>query len=179
MRWIDMADLKQYITDIPDFPEKGIIFRDITTLLQSAEGFQAAIEELRKRLDGVEFDSVAGLDARGFLFAAPVAYAENKGLVLVRKKGKLPRETVSESYALEYGTAEVEVHTDSVKPGDRVVIIDDLIATGGTLEAAAKLVERLGGKVVKVLALIELEGLNGREKLAGYDVETLITYSGK
>jgi adenine phosphoribosyltransferase len=174
-----MADLKQYITDIPDFPEKGIIFRDITSLLQSAEGFQAAVDELRAKLDGVEFDSVAGLDARGFLFAAPVAYAENKGLVLVRKKGKLPRETISESYALEYGTAEVEVHTDSVKSGDRVVIIDDLIATGGTLEAAAKLVERLGGKVVKVLALIELEGLNGREKLAGYDVETLIPYSGK
>jgi adenine phosphoribosyltransferase len=174
-----MADLKQYITNIPDFPEKGIIFRDITSLLQSAEGFRAATDELRKRLEGVEFDSVAGLDARGFLFAAPVAYSENKGLVLVRKKGKLPRETISESYALEYGTAEVEVHTDSVKEGDRVVIIDDLIATGGTLEAAAKLVERLGGKVVKVLALIELEGLNGREKLAGYDVETLIPYSGK
>lgn len=174
-----MADLKQYITDIPDFPEKGIIFRDITSLIQSAEGFQIAVDELRKRLDGVEFDSVAGLDARGFLFASPVAYAENKGLVLVRKKGKLPRETVSESYALEYGTAEVEIHTDSVKAGDKVVIIDDLIATGGTLEAAVKLVERLGGKVVKILALIELEGLNGREKLAGYDVETLISYSGK
>jgi adenine phosphoribosyltransferase len=174
-----MADLKQYITDIPDFPEKGIIFRDITSLIQSAEGFQIAVDELRKRLDGVEFDSVAGLDARGFLFASPVAYAENKGLVLVRKKGKLPRETVSESYALEYGTAEVEIHTDSVKAGDKVVIIDDLIATGGTLEAAVKLVERLGGKVVKILALIELEGLNGREKLTGYDVETLIPYSGK
>jgi adenine phosphoribosyltransferase len=174
-----MADLKQYITDIPDFPEKGIIFRDITSLLQSAEGFQIAVDELRKRLDGVEFDSVAGLDARGFLFASPVAYAENKGLVLVRKKGKLPRKTVSESYALEYGTAEVEINTDSVKAGDKVVIIDDLIATGGTLEAAVKLVERLGGKVVKILALIELEGLNGREKLTGYDVETLIPYSGK
>jgi adenine phosphoribosyltransferase len=174
-----MADLKQYITNIPDFPEKGIIFRDITSLLQNAEGFQAAVDELRQRLDGIEFDAVAGLDARGFLFAAPVAYAADRGLVLVRKKGKLPRETISESYALEYGTAEVEVHTDAVKAGDRVVIIDDLIATGGTLEAAAKLIERLGGKVVKVLALIELEGLNGREKLAGYDVETLISYSGK
>jgi adenine phosphoribosyltransferase len=121
-----------------------------------------AVDELRKKLDGIEFDTVAGLDARGFLIAAPVAYAEKKGLVLIRKKGKLPRETISENYALEYGTAEVELHTDSVKPGERVVIIDDLIATGGTLEAA-----------------VELEGLNGREKLKGYDVETLISYSGK
>ncbi len=174
-----MADLKEYITNIPDFPEEGIIFRDITSLLQSAEGFSLAVDALREKLDGVTFDKVAGLDARGFLFASPVAYAEKKGLVLVRKKGKLPRETISESYALEYGTAEVEVHTDSVKPGDKVVIIDDLIATGGTLEAAVKLVERLGGKVVKILALIELEDLGGREKLAGYDVETLISYSGK
>jgi adenine phosphoribosyltransferase len=174
-----MTDLKQYITNIPDFPEKGIIFRDITSLLQSAEGFQLAVDELRKKLDGIEFDTVAGLDARGFLIAAPVAYAEKKGLVLIRKKGKLPRETISENYALEYGTAEVELHTDSVKPGERVVIIDDLIATGGTLEAAVKLVQRLDGKVVKILSLIELEGLNGREKLKGYDVETLISYSGK
>jgi adenine phosphoribosyltransferase len=174
-----MKDLKQYITDIPNFPEEGIIFRDITSLLQSAEGFQLAVDGLCQKLDNLEFDTVAGLDARGFLFASPVAYAKNKGVVLVRKKGKLPRETISESYALEYGTAEVEIHTDSVKSGDRVVIVDDLIATGGTIEATVKLVEKLGGKVVKILSLIELEGLNGREKLQGYDVETLITYSGK
>jgi adenine phosphoribosyltransferase len=174
-----MSDLKQYITNIPDFPEKGIIFRDITSLLQSPEGFHEAIDELRKRLDGVEFNTVAGLDARGFLFASPVAYAENKGLILVRKKGKLPRETVSQTYALEYGSAEAELHTDSVKPGDKVVIIDDLIATGGTLEAAVKLVEQLGGKVVKILSIIELTDLKGREKLLGYDVESLISYSGK
>jgi adenine phosphoribosyltransferase len=174
-----MADLKQYITDIPNFPQEGIIFRDITSLLQNPDGFNLAIEGLREKLAGVEFDSVAGLDARGFLFASPIAYTEHKGLIPVRKKGKLPRETVSQSYALEYGTAEVEIHTDSVKPNDRVVIIDDLIATGGTIEATIKLVERLGGKVVKVLSIIELEGLNGRDRLKGYDVDTLISYSGK
>jgi adenine phosphoribosyltransferase len=174
-----LEDLKKYITDIPDFPEKGIIFRDITSLLQDREGFNLAINQLIAKLENVDFNLVAGLDARGFLFASPVAYSEGKGLVLVRKKGKLPRETVSQSYDLEYGTAEVEVHTDSVKKGDKVVIIDDLIATGGTLEAAVKLVEKLGGTVVKILSLIELVDLNGREKLKGYDIETLVTYSGK
>jgi adenine phosphoribosyltransferase len=174
-----MPDLQSYITDIPDFPEQGIIFRDITSLLQSADGFQAAVDALRQKLDGVSFDTVAGLDARGFLFAAPVAYAAHKGVLLVRKKGKLPRETVSASYALEYGTAEVELHTDAVHAGDKVVIIDDLLATGGTLEAAVKLVEQLGGQVVKILTLIALQDLGGRERLRNYDVESIVTYTGK
>lgn len=171
--------LQDYITTIPDFPEKGILFRDITSLLQDGEGFHAAIDAILEKLDGVKFDAVVGLEARGFLIGAPVAYAAKKGFVPVRKKEKLPRETVSTQYALEYGTAEVEIHKDSLKQGDRVVIIDDLLATGGTLEAAVRLVEQLGGEVVKVISLIELTDLNGREKLNGYDVETIISYSGK
>lgn len=171
--------LQDYITTIPDFPKKGILFRDITSLLQDGEGFHAAIDAILEKLDGVEFDAVVGLEARGFLIGAPVAYAAKKGFVPVRKKGKLPRETVSAQYALEYGTAEVEIHRDSLKQGDRVVIIDDLLATGGTLETAVRLVEQLGGEVVKVISLIELTDLNGREKLNGYDVETILSYSGK
>lgn len=174
-----MQNLKNYITDIPDFPEQGIIFRDVTSLLQCAEGFRAAVDALICKLDDVEYDAVAGLEARGFLFGASVAYAVKKGFIPVRKKGKLPRKTVSAEYSLEYGTAELEMHTDSIKKGDRVVIIDDLIATGGTLEAAASLVEQLGGEVVKILCLIELGDLRGRERLKKYDVETVISYGGK
>lgn len=171
--------LQDYITTIPDFPKKGILFRDITSLLQDGEGFRAAIDAILEKLDGVAFDAVIGLEARGFLIGAPVAYAAKKGFVPVRKKGKLPRETVSAQYALEYGTAEVEIHRDSLKQGDRVVIIDDLLATGGTLEAAVRLVEQLSGEVVKVISLIELTDLKGREKLKRYDVETIPSYSGK
>jgi len=171
--------LQDYITTIPDFPKKGILFRDITSLLQDGEGFHAAIDAILEKLDDVEFDAVVGLEARGFLIGAPVAYAAKKGFVPVRKKGKLPRETVSAQYALEYGTAEVEIHRDSLKQRDRVVIIDDLLATGGTLEAAVRLVEQLGGEVVKVISLIELTDLKGREKLKRYDVETILSYSGK
>lgn len=177
--YFNMNELKKYITDIPDFPQKGIIFHDITSLLQSGEGFHRAIDGLIEKLDGVEFDAVAGLDARGFLFGAPVAYAKGRGFVPVRKKGKLPRETVSAEYDLEYGTATVEMHTDALKKGDKVVIIDDLMATGGTLEAAVRLCEQLGAEVVKILCVIELKGLNGREKLKGYDVRSLISYDEK
>lgn len=177
--YFNMNDLKNYITDIPDFPQKGIIFHDITSLLQSGEGFHRAIDGLIEKLDGVEFDAVAGLDARGFLFGAPVAYAKGRGFVPVRKKGKLPRETVSAEYDLEYGTATVEMHTDALKKGDKVVIIDDLMATGGTLEAAVRLCEQLGAEVVKILCVIELKGLNGRERLKGYDVRSLISYDEK
>lgn len=177
--YFNMTDLKKYITDIPDFPQKGIIFHDITSLLQSGEGFHRAIDGLIEKLDGVEFDAVAGLDARGFLFGAPVAYAKGRGFVPVRKKGKLPRETVSAEYDLEYGTATVEMHTDALKKGDKVVIIDDLMATGGTLEAAVRLCEQLGAEVVKILCVIELKGLNGREKLKSYDVRSLISYDEK
>lgn len=174
-----MKTVEDYVTTIPDFPEPGVMFRDITTVIQDPEGFKLAIDELIKRLDGVDFDVIAGAESRGFIFGAPIAYAMNKGLVLVRKKGKLPRETISMEYELEYGTAEVEMHKDSVKPGQKVVVIDDLIATGGTVEASIRLVEALGGEVVKVLFLMELAGLKGREKLKDYDVDSVIIYPGK
>lgn len=174
-----MKKVEDYITAIPDFPEKGIIFRDITTVFQDAEGFQLAIDELQKLVESTECDVIVGAESRGFLFGAPVAYNLKKPFVLVRKKGKLPRETVSQAYELEYGTAEVEMHIDSIKPGQKVVIIDDLIATGGTVEAAAKLVEKLGGEVVKMVFLLELAGLEGRKKLAKYDVDSVVVYEGK
>ena len=170
--------MKDYVTEIPDFPKKGILFRDITTILSSPDGFRIAIDGLVQLLKEVDFDRVDGSESRGFIFGAPVAYALNKGFILVRKKGKLPRETVSESYDLEYGQAEIEMHTDAIKPGQRVVLIDDLIATGGTTEAVVKLVEKEGGVVVKALFVMELAGLKGREKLDGIDVESLIVYEG-
>ena len=168
-----------YITTIPDFPEEGILFRDITTVLQDADGFQLAVNELLRLLDGVEFDVIAGAELRGFLFGAPLSYALHKPFVPIRKTGKLPRKTVRREYALEYGTAEIEMHADSIQPGQKVVLVDDLIATGGTIKAAAELVEALGGEVVKILFLLELKGLNGREALRGYDVASVIAYDGK
>ncbi|MBO6108147.1 MAG: adenine phosphoribosyltransferase [Eubacterium sp.] len=173
-----MKKVEDYIRSIPDFPEKGIIFRDITTVLQDAEGFRLAIDELKKLIDGVEFDVVVGAESRGFIFGAPLAYALGKPFVLVRKKGKLPRETIEQDYELEYGRATVEMHTDAITPGQRAVVVDDLIATGGTIKASIDLVERLGGEVVKVVFLMELAGLNGREKLSGYDVASVVTYPG-
>ena len=160
-----MKELKEYIRSIPDFPEKGIIFRDVTSVLQDADALKLSIDELAKRLEGVDFDVIAGAESRGFIFGAPLAYVMHKPFVPIRKKGKLPRETVSVSYDLEYGKAEIEIHKDAIKPGQKVVIIDDLIATGGTIEAAIKLVEQLGGEVVKVVFLMELAGLKGRERL--------------
>lgn len=174
-----MKKVEDYIKAIPDFPEKGIIFRDVTTVFQDAEGFQLAIDELQKLLEGVDVDVIAGTESRGFLFGAPIAYNMKKPFVLVRKKGKLPRETVSCKYELEYGSAEIEIHKDAIQPGQKVVLIDDLIATGGTIEAAAKLVEELGGEVVKMLFLIELAGLEGRKRLADYDVDAVVVYEGK
>lgn len=177
-----MAEKKSvadYIISIPDFPQKGVLFRDVTGILDSGDGFRLAENELMKKLEGVKFDAVAGVESRGFIFGAPLALQAGVPFIPVRKKGKLPRETISEDYALEYGTATLEMHTDAVKPGDRVVIVDDLIATGGTVGASARLVERLGGEVVKCLFLIELEGLNGRKNLAKYDVDSVVKYSGK
>ena len=166
-----MKTVEDYIRTIPDFPKEGIMFRDITTVLQDKDGFALAVDSLIDMLDGVEFDMIAGSESRGFIFGAPVAYAMNKAFLIVRKAGKLPRETISETYDLEYGTATLEIHKDSIKPGQKVVIIDDLIATGGTTEAMIKMIERLGGKVVKICFVIELAGLNGRERLKGYDIE--------
>lgn len=175
----DMKDLKDYVTTIPDFPKKGIMFRDITSVIQDPDGFRLAIDGLISLLKGIDFDLVAVSESRGFVFGAPVAHALGKGLILVRKKGKLPRATISESYELEYGEATLEMHTDSIQKGKKVVIIDDLIATGGTTGAVIKMVERLGGEVVKICFVMELAGLEGRKALKGYDVESLIVYEGK
>lgn len=173
-----MKELEQYVTAVPDFPHKGIIFRDITTITKDNRGFRLAIDGLLDCLKDVEYDLIAGPDSRGFLFGAPLAYAANKGFIMFRKPGKLPREVFSQEYELEYGKTSIEVHTDSIKPGDRVVIVDDLIATGGTIKAVADLIEKMSGTVVKIIVILELKGLEGRRMLAKYDVESLIAYDG-
>lgn len=174
-----MKEVKDYIRSIPDFPEPGIIFRDVTSILQDADGLKLAVDELAKRLDGVEFDVIAAAESRGFIFGMPVAYLLHKPFVPIRKKGKLPCETVSKTYDLEYGTATIEIHKDAICPGQKVVLMDDLIATGGTMKAAAELVEELGGQVVKILFLMELAGLEGRKALGKYDVDAVAVYEGK
>ena len=171
--------LEDYVITIPDFPEPGIMFRDITSVIQDPNGLKLAVDGLVGLLKDTDFDLVIGPESRGFIFGVPVAYLTGKGFVPVRKKGKLPRETLSQEYDLEYGQAEIEIHTDAVKPGQKVVIVDDLMATGGSEPAAAKLVEKLGGKVVKLVFVMELAGLEGRKKLEGYDVDSLIIYEGK
>lgn len=173
-----MKKVEDYVVSIPDFPEPGIIFRDVTTILKDADGLELAINQLRDSLQDLDFDVVVGPESRGFIFGVPIAYLLHKGFVPVRKKGKLPCETVSMEYDLEYGSAVIEMHKDSIKPGQKVVIIDDLIATGGTTEAIIKLIESLGGEVVKICFVMELAGLNGREKLSGYEVYSAITYEG-
>ena len=174
-----MKKIEEYVRTIPDFPEPGIMFRDVTSVLQDPEGLKLAIDSMIRLLDGVDFDVIAGAESRGFIFGAPIAYELGKAFVPIRKKGKLPCETISEKYDLEYGTAEIEMHKDAVKPGQKVVVVDDLIATGGTIEASIRMIEKLGGEVVKVLFLMELAGLKGRDRLAGYDVASVITYEGK
>ena len=171
--------LEDYVVTIPDFPEPGIMFRDITSVIQDPDGLKLAVDGLADLVKDTEFDVVVGPESRGFIFGVPVAYLLGKGFVPVRKKGKLPRKTVSQKYDLEYGQAEIEIHVDAIKPGQKVVIVDDLMATGGSAEAAAKLVEKLGGQVAKMVFVMELAGLNGRARLAGYDVESLIVYEGK
>lgn len=171
--------LESYVRSIPDFPEEGIIFRDIATVLQDAEGLKLAIDAMLEVLKDVDFDVVVGTESRGFIFGVPIAYALGKPFVPCRKKGKLPCETVTAEYDLEYGTAAIELHKDSIQEGQKVVLVDDLIATGGTIEACAGLVEQLGGKVVKIVFLMELAGLKGRERLGNYDVTSIITYEGK
>lgn len=171
-------DFKKYIADIPDFPEEGIIFRDVTPLLKDKTAYKEsilAIAQWIKELN-VDIDAVAGPEARGFIFGCPLAYEINAGFIPVRKPGKLPRETVSEEYALEYGTNEVQIHADSIKPGENVIIVDDLLATGGTVEATVKLIEKLGGHVAGIAFLIELEALKGRDKLEGYNIFSLMKY---
>ena len=174
-----MKKLEEYVRAIPDFPEKGIIFRDVTSVLQDADGLHLAISTMQDLVKGLDIDVVVGPESRGFIFGTPIAYNLHKPFVLIRKKGKLPCETVSIDYDLEYGKATIEMHKDSIKPGQKVLIVDDLIATGGTTEAMIKLIESLGGKVVGIVVLIELAGLKGREKIAGYRLDAAITYSGK
>lgn len=174
-----MKKVEDYIRSIPDFPEPGIIFRDVTSILQDADGLKLAIDEMAKCIEGVECDVIAGTESRGFIFGMPIAYLLHKPFVLVRKAGKLPCETVSKTYDLEYGSATIEIHRDAILPGQKVVLVDDLIATGGTMKAAAELVEELGGEVSKIVFLLELAGLHGREVLKDYDVDAVVTYEGK
>lgn len=174
-----MKKLEEYVRSIPDFPEPGIIFRDVTSILQDADGLHLAVDSLINMVKDLDYDVVVGPESRGFIFGVPVAYAEHKSFVPVRKQGKLPCETISIEYELEYGTAVIEVHKDAIKPGQRVVIVDDLIATGGTTHAMIKLIEQLGGKVVKICFVMELAGLCGRSRLQDYDVDSAIIYEGK
>ena len=174
-----MKKLEEYVRSIPDFPEEGIIFRDITSVLQDADGLVLAVDTMQQMVSDLEIDVVAGAESRGFIFGTPIAYNLKKPFVLIRKKGKLPCETISREYDLEYGTATIEIHKDAIKPGQKVLLVDDLIATGGTTEAMIKLVEDLGGEVVGVLVLVELAGLEGRKKIAGYRLDAAITYEGK
>mgnify|MGYP000929604780 CR=1 FL=1 len=174
-----MKKLEDYVRSIPDFPEPGIIFRDVTSVLQDKDGLRLAVDQMQELLKGLEFDLIIGPESRGFIFGVPIAYNLYKPFIPVRKKGKLPCDTISMDYELEYGKATIEIHKDAIKPGQKVVIIDDLIATGGTIEAITKVVEMLGGEVVKIVFLMELKGLEGRKKLTGYDVEAVIQYDGK
>ena len=169
-------DLKSFIRDVPDFPEPGIVFKDVTPLLQDAGAFKYTIDSLADRFKNESIDAIVAVEARGFLFGATLAYQLGKSIVLVRKPSKLPAETYKADYTLEYGSNTLEIHVDGVMPGQRVLILDDLLATGGTLEASAKLVERCGGVISGISTIIELMDLNGRSRLGGYDVFSLLQY---
>ncbi len=169
-------DLKKIIRDVPDFPKEGIVFKDITTILQDPDALRESVDQMQAKLEDVEFDYVIGPESRGFIYGVPIAYNMRKGFIPVRKAGKLPYKTKGRTYDLEYGTATIEMHIDSIKPGDKVVIVDDLLATGGTSEAMVKLIEDLGGEVVKMVFLIELSFLPGAAKLKDYNVESILKY---
>jgi adenine phosphoribosyltransferase len=172
-------DLKKSIRTIPDWPKPGIMFRDITSLIENPEAFNYCIEKLKEQYQDKEITKVAGIESRGFIFGAALARELKLPLVLIRKKGKLPGETVAQEYSLEYGTDEIEVHKSSINAGDNILVVDDLIATGGTVCAACKLVEKLGGKVSSVAFVIDLPELKGKEKLAGYDIFSLVEFEGE
>ncbi len=172
-------DIKSLIRDVPNFPKEGIIFKDITTLLKNVDGMQNATEELYNFIKNKKITKVAGIESRGFILGSLLAERLKAGFVPIRKPGKLPAETISESYSLEYGTDSIEIHKDAIQTGDKVLLHDDLLATGGTMEAACKLVERLGGEVVQISFLIELTFLHGRDKLKKYDVRSLIQYDSE
>lgn len=169
-------DLSKKIRDIVDFPKEGIVFKDITPILHDPEALRSSMDQMKDKLDGVDFDLVLGPESRGFIFGVPLAYNMNKGFVPVRKKGKLPYKTKQKEYTLEYGSAVIEVHEDAIAPGQKVVIVDDLLATGGTSKAVIEMIEEMGGEVVGLVYLIELEFLKGRELLTGYKVESLLKY---
>ncbi len=169
-------DLKSKFRHVMDYPVEGIDFIDITTVLQDAQYFRHAVDSMIEKVSDIDFDIVVGTDARGFLFASPIAYRMGKGLALIRKKGKLPYKTVTEEYQLEYGADAMEMHEDAVEPGQKVLMVDDLLATGGTARAGIRLVEKLGGKVTGLIYLIELEYLNGREKINGYRVDSVVQF---
>lgn len=169
-------DLKKYIADIPDFPEPGVIFRDVTPLLANKDAYQESIQLISEFAKDKKVDVIVGPEARGFLFGCPVALALHCGFVPVRKPGKLPREVISQSYDLEYGSNEIQMHSDSIQAGQNVLVVDDLLATGGTVEAAISLIEKMGGNVVGTAFLIELEALKGRELLKDYDVFSVLKY---
>jgi adenine phosphoribosyltransferase len=171
-----MVDLKSTIRDVPDFPKEGIIFKDITTLLKDKDAFRQAVDNLCSSFESSHVDQVVCVESRGFIFGAPVAYHLEAGLVPVRKPGKLPAKTNQVTYELEYGTDTLEIHEDAIKEGDKVLIVDDLLATGGTTKATIELVEKLGGKIVGIAFLIELTFLDGRNKLPGYPITSIIQY---
>ena len=173
------SELKKYIRSIPDFPITGVLFRDITTLLKEPDGVNKTIDELVKFTEGVKIDKVVGIESRGFIFGSLLSQRLGVGFILARKPGKLPAETESQTYQLEYGEDSIEIHKDAINPGDKVLIHDDLLATGGTAEAAAKLIEKLGGEVVQLSFIIELTFLNGRDKLKGYDIKSIISYESE
>ncbi len=171
-------DLAKCIRSIPDFPKQGILFRDVTTLIQNGRAFKVAVDVLVKKYKGKKIDKVVAVEARGFIFGAAVAYKLGVGFVPVRKKGKLPYKTNSVTYSLEYGTDTLEIHRDAINPGEKVLVIDDLLATGGTVKGVIDLVEGLGGKIISLAFIIELFDLNGRDKLKGYSVHSLIKFPG-
>ena len=172
-------DLKKLIRDVPDFPKKGIIFKDITTLLKDSAGLSSAIDELYNLVKNKQITKVAGIESRGFILGGALAQRLNAGFIPIRKPKKLPSETISESYSLEYGTDSIEIHKDAIVPGDKVLLHDDLLATGGTMEAACKLIEKLGGEIAQISFIIELDFLDGKERLKNYDVHSLIHYDGE
>ena len=174
-----MKDLKEYVRSIPGFPKPGIIFRDITTLINDADGLHQAVDDMSDKVKDIDFDVIAGAEARGFIFGAAMAYKIHKPLVLIRKKGKLPTKVISQEYDLEYGTSRLEMHVDSYKPGTKVLIVDDLLATGGTTKAITQLVEKTGGVVAGISVLIELVDLKGRERLTDYPVFSSISFEGE
>lgn len=174
-----MKNIEDYMRSIPDFPKKGIIFRDMTKALNDKEGLQLVINSLMECIKDIDFNIVGGIESRGFILGMPIAYEMNKAFLPVRKKGKLPCATIEESYELEYGTATIEIDKTAIHPGDKVILVDDLIATGGTMKAACNLVERLGGEVAGILFLMELVDLKGREVLEDYPVYSIIKYEGE